>query len=54
MKRINIFLTEKQIKFLKGRGSMSENIRYALETYIHKIESESISASQSKRGSDEL
>lgn len=54
MKRINLYLDEEQINFLKNRrGSISEHVRWALENYIHFIQKEEqklVSASQSKEG----
>ena len=49
MKRINIFLSDYQIKFLKDLGRLSEHVRYAIEDYIYKIQRERVSASKSKR-----
>lgn len=51
MIRINFFLTEKQLDFLKDLpGTVSENIRIAVNEYIQKLKGENVSASQSKVG----
>lgn len=53
MKRTSIYLGEEQIEFLKTRrGTMSDHIRYALDTYINMIrkdELKKVSASASVR-----
>ena len=50
MKRIHIFLDEKQIDFLKELpGKASEHIRRALDEYIYKVRGLNVSASRSKK-----
>ena len=49
MERVDFLLDETQLKFLKKLpGTLSEHIRTAINNYIRKIQSEGMSASQSK------
>jgi hypothetical protein len=54
MKRLNLYLDEERLDFLKTRGgSLSEHIRWAIEIYINGIQKEdrkSTSSSKSKVG----
>jgi hypothetical protein len=54
MIRVNLYLDEERITFLKKRGgSLSEQVRWAIEQYVYNIEKEersSVSSSDSKRG----
>jgi len=57
MKRINLFIPEDYFEFLKSRsGTLSEQIRWAIAEYIHRIRQEETrlarvsSESQSKGG----
>ena len=53
MRRINVFLYEKQIAFLVGlSGTISEHIRRAIDEYIQNLKALNASASQSKRKED--
>jgi len=53
MKRINVFLDIKQLKFLESQsGTISEHIRRAVEDYIKAIQLKSVSASKSVKESD--
>lgn len=50
MKRIQVFLEEDQIKFLKERpGTVSDNARKAVGEYIKKLQNDSVSESKSER-----
>ena len=50
MKRINVFLYDTHIKFLRTiPQTISETIRTSLDDFIEKHNSQNVSASQSKR-----
>ena len=51
MKRINIYLSESQIDFLKDLNelSISEHVRRSLDLYINKLKPDKSSASLSER-----
>lgn len=50
LQRINIFLSNEQISFLKSlAGTISEHIRRALDEYIEKIKPLASRASASKK-----
>lgn len=49
MIRVNFFLSQKQLDFLKDLpGTVSENIRIAVNEYISKLRSRNVSASKSE------
>jgi hypothetical protein len=51
MQRINIFLEEKQIKFIKSLpGTLSDNVRQFVSKSIKEIENRSVSSSATKGG----
>lgn len=50
MHRVNVYIDEDSYQFLKkSSGTMSENIRSAIQEYIRNIRKFDSSASQSKR-----
>lgn len=51
MRRTNIYITDEQVVFLSElQGTIAEHIRRAIDEYIQKIKSQTISASSSKGG----
>ena len=53
MKRINLFISDDSFDFLKSQpANLSEQVRWAIESYKNKIRSERVSASQSRRAGD--
>jgi len=51
MKRINLYIGEDQVSFIKNLGglSLSEHIRRAIDAYIDELKGNKVSASQSKK-----
>mgnify|MGYP001566525312 CR=1 FL=1 len=53
MRRIDVYIQENQYYFLVAQpGTLSENIRKAIDDYIQKIKALNVSASQSQRKED--
>jgi hypothetical protein len=54
LKRINVYISEKAYNFLKeSEGTISENVRSAINEYIRLVRELEVSASQSKRKESE-
>jgi len=50
MKRINLFLDETEIEYLKRLpGTLTEHIRRAIYEYLQKLSTQNVSASQSRK-----